>query len=250
MSVLRFANKVIGIGWDVGGWMGRKQGFSICLWDKNQHTFEWLGEPMQSSLPNNKIISPNDIFEMLLNYKVEEFVLDHSEIVIGIDAPLGYPRKFTDFINGSNVFEHKPISEIMNPMAYRETERHIYNVFSKKPLSAAYDKIGNNATVAISHIREWVINYGYIVQPSYNIGTKNIIEVYPALIKENVEYYKRFDGLIPYKVNRKSDAYDSSICAIMALKYYVGEDLLGIPKVFILDKFEDYVDEGWIYYIK
>ena len=42
-------------------------------------------------------------------------------------------------------------AELDNPLAYRETDRHIYRTFLKRPLSGSFDKLGNNATVAMVH---------------------------------------------------------------------------------------------------
>lgn len=249
MDVKVLSNKIIGIGWDVGGWMGRKQGFSICLWDKEYNAFEWLGLPIEKSLPKTKLLSPYDIFELILNCNYDEIEINNCDMVIGIDAPLGFPNGYIDFINGNNIIKHKPIFEIKSELAYRETERHIYDVFSKKPLSAPFDKIGNNATVAISHVRAWVENYNFILQPSHTMGTNSIIEVYPALIKDNNAYFNMFNELIPQEINRKSDAFDSAICAIMAIKYLVGEELLNIAKAVSPKDIDSYIDEGWIYYL-
>lgn len=143
----------------------------------------------------------------------------------------------------------RPDSEIENLLAYRETEKHIHKKFGKKPLSSTFDKIGNNATVAISHVNNWIMEHGFIRQPSHENGIKEIIEVYPALVKENGYLSQTFDEVIPNEVKRGTDAYDSAICALMGLKYYVGAELFGTPCVFKRVK-EEYFSEGWIYYLE
>lgn len=239
-------NKILSIGWDVGGWMGKKQGFSMCVWDREKHDFEWMGKSLEMGLPEGHLLAPNEIIKFFLE-EVNKY--DDYQIVIAIDAPLGYPKDFVKFVNGERILNSKPSSEINNVIAYRETERHIFKTFGKKSLSSIFDKIGNNATVAISHIRMWSDNYQFVIQPSDRVGSKEVIEVYPALIKEDGKLKQLFDKAIPNDVQRESDAYDSAICSLMGLKYYVGEELLGVPMAKRPQHIEQYNEEGWIYYI-
>jgi hypothetical protein len=39
---------VLGIGWDVGGWIGRKQAVALAEW--KDHSGKWLGTPMSVSV--------------------------------------------------------------------------------------------------------------------------------------------------------------------------------------------------------
>lgn len=242
------STKILSIGWDVGGWMGSKQGFSMCLWDTETKQLKWIGKAKEMSLPKSHLISPLDIIADLTD-GANFSKCRNLQVIVAIDAPLGYPICFVEFLNGKNVINARPVLEIENPLAYRETERHIHQKFGKKPLSSTFDKIGNNATVAISHINNWIKNDGFIRQPSHENGLKEIIEVYPALVKENAYLFQSFDEEIPNEINRGTDAYDSAICALMGLKYYVGEELFGMPCVSKLVK-EEYFSEGWIYYLE
>ncbi|SHJ88069.1 Protein of unknown function [Dethiosulfatibacter aminovorans DSM 17477] len=239
--------RIVSIGWDVGGWMGKKQGFSMSLWDYEKEEFSWIGKPSEMSLPKNRLITPDEIMG-ILSSTFSDRELDEYQIIIAIDAPLGYPEAFVKFISSEDVISAKPDKEINNPLAYRDTERHIHKVFDKKPLSSVFDKIGNNATVAISHIRTWSSEHEYIVQPSNRCSKREIIEVYPALVKGNDFLQELFDEIIPDTVKRESDAYDSAICSIMGLKYYLGEEFLGVPVA--VGPVEDIEQkEGWIYYL-
>lgn len=43
--------RIIGIGWDVGGWMGDKQGLAVVQWDLGSDKLVWLGKPSQTTIP-------------------------------------------------------------------------------------------------------------------------------------------------------------------------------------------------------
>ena len=79
--------------------------------------------------------------------------------------------------------------EIDNPLAYRETDRHVYRAFGKKPLSGSFDKLGNNATVAMVYTRRLSATGQLRVMPFDEplIGIPTAIEVYPALLKSKVQ---------------------------------------------------------------
>lgn len=108
----------------------------------------------------------------------------------------------------------KPKREIDNFLAYRETERYIYKVFGKKPLSASFDKLGNNSTAAISHVRKWIQNFDFQLCPTNNEASyhKRIIEVYPALLKgaEFSGVLNRMKEKIPTSICDSSDAFDAA----------------------------------------
>lgn len=94
------------------------------------------------------------------------------DLVVAIDAPLGFPRAFVRFLSGDEPAEILcPDREIESLLAYREKDRHVYGVFGKKPLSAAFDKLGNNATVAMAHVRRWQENHGFSVPPLTGPGS-------------------------------------------------------------------------------
>jgi hypothetical protein len=67
---------------------------------------------------------------------------------------LGFPVAFSELLAQRSTPSFDPSGpEIENPLAYRETDRQIYRTFRKKPLSGSFDKLGNNATVAMVHTR-------------------------------------------------------------------------------------------------
>jgi hypothetical protein len=138
---------VLGVGWDVGGWIGRKQAIALAEW--KGHSAQWLGSSMCFSVAQlGENWSVDDLVRCAWPDAPSEILQSH-ELVMAIDAPLGFPVAFSELLAGRSTPSVDPTSaEIDNPLAYRETDRHIYRTFGKKPLSASFDKLGNNATVA------------------------------------------------------------------------------------------------------
>ena len=52
---------MIGIGWDVGGWMGTNHGFAVCQWDKQNNSIEWVGSPNETSIPEGRLLSLHEM---------------------------------------------------------------------------------------------------------------------------------------------------------------------------------------------
>ena len=76
-------------------------------------------------------------------------VLACPRLALGIDAPLAFPRALADLLAGWGSGFPVPQREIDNPYAYRDCERWLYQHYGKKPLSATFDRLGNNATLAL-----------------------------------------------------------------------------------------------------
>lgn len=77
-------------------------------------------------------------------------VLACPRLALGIDAPLAFPRALGNLLAGRGVECAVPQREIDNPYAYRDCERWLHQQYGKKPLSATFDRLGNNATLALS----------------------------------------------------------------------------------------------------
>ncbi|MFN2340876.1 MAG: hypothetical protein ABR547_06365 [Halanaerobium sp.] len=242
-------NNLLAVGWDVGGWMGSNHGFSILNWNYKDKEYSWLGESVELKIPDQSTFSLDYIFNKVTaenKLKIEDY-----ELVIGIDAPLAFPRDFKRFINNQKKIFKRPEKEIYNRLAYRKTDRHIYETFGKKPLSAVFDRLGTNTTAAVVHVNKWVEEYNFSLQPiNDKKNNRDIIEVYPALLKAS-KYSaadEPFKSMIPASVKAGTDAYDSALCAIMALAYGV-DDFAELPNLVgpkIID--EEIKEEGWIYY--
>ncbi|WP_408006262.1 hypothetical protein ACJROX_16265 [Pseudalkalibacillus sp. A8] len=242
--------RILGLGWDVGGWMGSKQGIAACQFDTLSNEFKWVGQPQNEKIIDHNDWMPGKILQLLdPEASLDDFVV----IVIAMDASLGFPIEYKKLVNNESTSIEKPSKDIFNPYAYRETERHIYKMFSKKPLSAPFDKLGNNATLAISYANHWTQNQNFNIHPQqgHKADSRVIIEVYPALIKsyELLHLQQKILALIPEVVQKNTDAYDAAICAILALLYAGNGEI--IENITLSDpciNLEIAKEEGWIYY--
>jgi predicted nuclease with RNAse H fold len=243
-------NNLLALGWDVGGWMGNNHGFSIIHWDYDKKDFKWLGEAVELRIPADSIFSLDYIIEKIT--KRNDIDLFDFDIVIGVDAPLRFPKEFKEFINGNSQEFKRPEKEIYNPLAYRKTDVHIYETLGKKPLSAVFDRLGTNCTAAMVHIQKWMEEYDLSLQPIIDKeNNRDIIEVYPALLKAS-KYSpadEPFKTLLPDSVSAGTDAYDAALCAIMALAYGAADAFAELPNLVHPKQIdEDIKEEGWIYY--
>ena len=139
---------VLGVGWDVGGWMGRKQAAAAFIVEGVQR--RWVGVPRTFTIRDLDTGSGEALIRLAWDDAPAD-VLTRFRVIIAIDAPLGFPIRFRELVGGARPPMSYPGSEIQNPFAYRRTEQHIHDAFEKKALSAPFDKLGNNATVALHH---------------------------------------------------------------------------------------------------
>jgi hypothetical protein len=255
---------ILCIGWDVGGWMGHKQGVAVAEWSPGSV----LGKPTSFRLPFDRLLT---LPEMLEISGVDAGRLEQQRTVIAADAPLGFPASFSALVSAwpdregnSNPAVTRPGREIDNAHAYRATDRHIYHHFSqgskgrKKPLSASFDRLGNNATVALEHARFWRQCHGIAVLPfdTPSAGQTIMFEAYPALVKarlnnKEAELDPRFARNFPKpraELTSGSDAHDALICSLFAV-CQAADGLGGIPN--LVGPPQGHAAphyEGWIYY--
>ena len=241
--------KLIVIGWDVGGWMGSNNGFSIIEYDYQSHSFEWKGKSVELSIPDHSLFSLDYIIEKTDSLNID---LAEAKIIIAADAPLTYPKAFKELLENQKNDFVKPDKEIYNPLAYRRTDRYIYEKFNKKPLSAVFDRLGTNASAAVVHIRKWMEERNFSLEPVIqNSSSKIIIEVYPALLKESkyAEAFEPIKSMLPKDINKGTDAYDSALCALMGLAYDDKVKIEGLAKLVKAPEHDEEIrEEGWIYH--
>lgn len=238
--------RIIGIGWDVGGWLGKKHGIATAEYSGDK--IKWVLKPSATGLPESGFV-PRDFYPDFDNHD------DTVIVTAGIDAALAYPAAFRRLVSGQDAKIEKPGAEIDNLFAYRDTERHIYQMFQKKPLSATFDKLGNNTSLAIMTARKWCREYNFCLQPANKAGehhtSHHLIEVYPSLIKSKgfAPIYSQLIKHIPPEVKVNSDAFDAALCALLAVSYGLsGESTLLPALVFPPDDWNNENGEGWIYY--
>ncbi|CAN5517592.1 DUF429 domain-containing protein [soil metagenome] len=215
---------VLAVGWDVGGWHGSKQSVAVALIEDD--ILRWQGAPSLFSIAKLHQAggSPTELIRLGWPEAPDD-ILDRYLVTIAIDAPLGFPQMFTRVLTSEDVPEIGESTFYENPLAFRETDRWVYRTFGKRPLSAPFDKLGNNAITAITQARKWSQAQGFQIAPQHGPGPANrtIIEVYPALVKRadtaDRRCYERFGQLLPADLSPGTDQYDAAICAVMAASY-------------------------------
>lgn len=215
---------VLGVGWDVGGWHGSKHAVAVALIEDD--ILHWQGTPSIFSIAKLHQAggSPTELIRLAWPEAPDD-ILDRYRVTIAIDAPLGFPELFTQLLVSGDVLDVEIGSFYENPLAFRRTDRWVYGTFGKRPLSAPFDKLGNNAVAAIIHARKWSQEHGFQMVPQHGPRSTNhtIIEVYPALVKRadtvDHECHERFAQLLPAKVIQGTDQGDAAICAVLAASY-------------------------------
>ncbi len=236
------------IGWDVRGWMSNEQAVAVLALSGD--SIEWLGYCERFKFPLSKPFSLSSLLTPAFDSHLLPGVLECTEIVIAIDAPLAFSSGFCALVNGRPQPNSPPKSEIYNPLAYRACERWIRDQFNKKPLSASFDKLGNNASLAISFASSLKHERFSLVPQEGTRSSRSIIEVYPGLTK--IGMARKHPAIpplaqeIPAEMEPNTDIYDAAICALLGAIYLGWGRELAIPD---LVQPIDGIDkaEGWIY---
>jgi len=246
---------ILPVGWDVGGWLGKNQ--AVAVLRSGDRGLDWPGCPSEFRLaPRDKDPYRGMSFLQLIQQAWPEAgsdVVERHRIVLAVDAPLGLPLAWQRLIAGERP-EAVPVErEIDSSLAYRETDRWVHRTFKKKPLSATFDRLGNNASVAIWHLHHWANETGQTVAPrdASRSGHPVAIEVYPALTKVGVPaaMHPRVADMIRLDPAAGAHARDAAICAVHALAFALNGHgdlpaLVGPPGDCSP---ETLAAEGWIY---
>ncbi|MFM5709359.1 MAG: DUF429 domain-containing protein [Aeromonas veronii] len=239
----------IGIGWDVRGWQGSAQAVAVVGWQADSNSLHWLGVSPLFRLSSR--VAP-DLAALLRPALQNELTLMQVEacpqLALGIDAPLAFPRALRGLLNGQPHSCAVPEREIDNPYAYRDCERWLYQQYGKKPLSATFDRLGNNATLALSMLPR--LSDLQLVPTVAPKASRAVLEVYPALAKVGGKASParpELAALLPADVLVGTDRYDAVLCALMALQYAAGGKVTVLPEL-ISPPSDMPCDEGWVYH--
>ena len=242
-------SSIIAIGWDVRGWRGNQQAVAVLKLDALTQVFQWwISDDFQ--FKTGMQLSLSSLLEPAIGDNYEAVISNVDRVILGIDAPLAFSQAFTRLLIDDNSEYLPSCSQMDNPLAYRKCERWIKDEHSKTPLSAAFDKLGNGATLAISLTHTLKKEEFSLVPQDALDSNKAIIEVYPGIVKvgarREMPAIEPVDKLIPNEIRTGSDQYDAAICAIMAAIFAGAAGQLHLPK---LDGFQPDYDpkEGWIY---
>ncbi len=241
---------IFGIGWDVRGWRSTKQATAVACLRAGAKSIDWLGHSKLFGFGNGTTPGFMALTEPAVGKDLAIKLNKSSQIAIAIDAPLAFPAQFQKLLIGTAKNIPVAASEIENPLAYRDCERWIKNEFGKKPLSASFDKLGNNASLAIA-VTQKLHQEGYTLAPQKSTSPdRAVIEVYPGIVK--IDFKRDNPALpalakyIPGDLKLGTDEYDAAICAVLALLFLGAGQNLSLPD---LTSFPSGIDreEGWIY---
>ncbi|PJG60498.1 DUF429 domain-containing protein [Aeromonas cavernicola] len=239
----------IGVGWDVRGWQGSAQAVAVVGWQANSDELHWLGVSPLFRLSSRVV---PDLAALLLPALHSESSLMQvtrcAKLALGIDAPLAFPRGFCELLAGNAQPCAIPEREIDNRYAYRDCERWLYQHYGKKPLSASFDRLGNNATLVLSMLPQFADLQ--LVPKQVPQSDRAVLEVYPALAKvagKASAVRPELTALLPEAVEVGTDRYDAAICALLALQYAAGGAVSCLPPL-VAPPAGMARDEGWIYH--
>ncbi|MHB8996162.1 MAG: hypothetical protein ACYC63_13025 [Armatimonadota bacterium] len=263
--------QVLYIGWDVGGWEGKHDG--LCVLRADEHgQLAPCQPPVCIGLRGLLCDRAFCIRSLLGACGVSD---DWGRVVLGIDAPLGWPLEAARLIqpegNGQAPYVPGCGGEIENRLAYRFCDRVVYRrCGAKKPLTAVFDRLGNNATKAITACRLLARSDGAVLVPQQGtVGQVVICEAYPALWKTGGrktdpirEEAKK--ALVGCELPEPGcDEADAVLCALTAACYDNQSRSLGmdLPELYLPeDEYERSGveangpelarEEGWIYFPK
>jgi len=209
----------LAVGWDVGGWQGRNQAIAILRYEDDR--WNWFGEARAFSLTELPADNTSLVDFIRMGCKdAPDDVLDRYNVTIAIDALLGLPLAFQKFVAGERIDRPLTKKYIDNSLSFRTTDQSVHSTYCKMPLSASFDKLGNNSTVAITYANAWSRQHGVAVLPfDAPVDHRHVaIEVYPALVKVpgTTECMARFNQFMQGTENLISHARDAAICAVFA----------------------------------
>ena len=276
--------KIISIGWDVGGWYGDKNACTVMEYHNGSIQqqppilFDFRGNDSVYGLDSitiDKILAPvKDYLELQDN---------NVKIIIAIDAPLSFSKNFKLLVNRKIDVNNFSNVKKNNSIAFRTTEILINNKF-KNCLSPVFDSIGNPTTLAqlvMLKLKSMGFKYIPVDSISYDsIDSSNriVIEVYPGILRDNIYYSntsiidsnghfssQRYEPCKKYYSNLGSgpkpkssemDEYDSMLCSMLGISFaksFYGDQNNEIPLPEIETRIEtqyvaDAAQEGWIFY--
>ncbi|CAJ1822019.1 hypothetical protein OPFLODJI_01932 [Aeromonas hydrophila] len=239
----------IGIGWDVRGWQGSAQAVAVVGWQAREQRLHWFGVSPLFRLSSRVAPDLDALLRPALHDEIHLLqVLACPQLALGIDAPLAFPRALGELLAGRATECAVPQREIDNPYAYRDCERWLHRQYGKKPLSATFDRLGNNATLALAMLPR--LADLQLVPKQQPQADRAVLEVYPALAKVGGKASTVRAELLahlPADVTAGTDRYDAAICALMALQYAAKGSVSLLPAL-VAPPAEMALDEGWVYH--
>ena len=139
---------------------------------------------------------------------VAEWLRQHPDTLVAIDAPLGWPSKLAVAVAAHIAGE--PLGKMVETSAFfsRETHRFVHRHFRKSPLEVGADRIARTAFSALCLLDDLREATGLPLQLAWAPTERGVIEVYPAATPKVMATKPR---LAPYKKPDQVDARRSSV---------------------------------------
>jgi len=168
----------------------------------------------------------------------------HRDVLISIDAPLGWPKALGDALIGHHV--GAALAPLPNELFRRVTDDYVHTLIGKRPLDVGADKIARAAWRALDvldQLRRIVGRDIPVLVDRWDQAGVAAIEVYPAatLIAHGLTTsgYKDRDGIddrrriaealepmatgITLYVDQTDDVFDACLCLVSAVDFLRNE---------------------------
>jgi hypothetical protein len=194
---------------------------------------------------------------------VAEWFVGAREVILAIDAPLGWPVSLARALDGHKAGD--PLSAAPDDMFRRETDRFIQREARKRPLEVGADRIARTAHAALSilnrlrHLTGAAIPLAW--DPKFLTGV-SAIEVHPAAtlvvhgfrssgykepqqVEERAEIVSELESVmtLPAETSplvRNADVLDAVVCLLAAKDFLDGRAMRPVDAGLALQ-------EGWIW---
>jgi hypothetical protein len=226
------------VGWDVGGWhcdSNPKSRDGVVVLDA---ALAVSGTPWRGNLREaiNRARTGEEFIEEVASVCETTPLSKASEVVLAIDAPLGFSQQFVELVSRSYAVQNDVGIISGNPYLYRETERFLFE-HGITPLSPIKDMIGSQATKA-QHVLARCTPIVRSCGVWSDSGRLTAIEAYPASCR-NSTLLKSY--LTNRKPMRHRDLDDALVCSLIAFMYATRREDLQQPDL------RTPVSEGWIW---
>lgn len=249
------------LGWDVGGWHGSRDGLGALVL-RADGTVDVAGSPVRCSL-GREIAEGRFSLDVIVRRLAVASTPDAvNRVVLGIDAPFALPESFTEAVGTPLNVRHGlagglPADYIENRLAFRFTDREVFRLTGKHPMSASFNLLTNSTMkgrAALSQLAATDSDDVRVLPFDHDDEDARlvVIEVYPALWKRegcarNPALRKVLEAL-PEDLD--PDAVDGVLSALTAAAYEATRMELesDLPWILPPPSQEPRVrTEGWIY---
>lgn len=226
---------VLRLGWDVGGWTGSGDALYLIAWDGGQQTEVGRSGP-RNLAGDIQELRGYDLIDRFLYY-CGYTLKNCTDLVIAIDAPLGWPDEFARLIS-ARAAEPSMATPPYGCLIWRKTELR----FSGEAKSAVTDRIGSNSTKALAFLRAvgFERELPGVWSTCHSSLKMRAIEAFPRLLRRSPRLLQTLSTSQSTLAEMKGDLADALWCAVLG---HAWADLVDACEPIPIDAS---VSEGWI----